>query len=68
MQFLDEILVITTVCRVLGHSVSPAAPVCVFSSFVALADVACGVSTGAVPVSGVCPLLLFQVLLSRQQG
>ena len=54
-------------CRGLDHSVSPAAPVCEFPSIVALVDEACGNSTGAVLVFGVCPLLLLQVLLSRQQ-
>ena len=43
------------------------APRTVFPSIVALADEACGDSTGAVPVSVFCPLLLLQVLLSKQQ-
>ena len=45
-------------CRGLDHGVSPAAPVCVFPSFVACADEACGDSTGAVPVSGVLPVVI----------
>ena len=54
-------------CRGLDHGVSPAAPVCVFPSFVALAGDACGVSTGVVPVFGILPFVIAQVLLSRQQ-
>ena len=58
MQFVDEVLVITTDAVGLDHSVSPAAPVCVFPSIVALADEACGDSTGAVPVFGVLPVVI----------
>ena len=62
MQFMDEVLVITAG---LDYSISPAAPVCVFPSVVALVDEACGESTGAVLVLVLCPLFSLHVLLSR---
>ena len=52
-------------CRGLDHSVSPAAPVCVFPSIVALADEACGDPQVQFLYLVFCPLLLLQVLLSR---